>query len=490
MTQVLFAALWLWVSGIGTPGILASAPATSGPATPDMGISVASTAMPAVPAAADTLHLEDLRSIAEGADPRSRQLDLHEEAADLRIRNLHAGWYPSIALGAEASYQTDVPTVGLGGAGAGGGGGGAPGGSVDVPAPPRDRYEVVAEVEQLVHDGGRIARREAVERALLGERTAEARSALYGLREEVNAAFFTALLEQERGAQIELLLEDLEARTEFVAARVREGAALRSELAALEAEGIRARQDLAAAEADRRAALDRLEILIDREIPDDEVLAVPETPATPEARALREPPSPSEDADEAELLFADRPEWQRMEWTRLRIETEAALARVANRPRVSLFARGAYGRPGLDFFSDDFSPYATVGARLEWPALDWGSSDRRSRALEIQAEVVESERAAFSEALRRPTRSAVREIDRLEAALEGDAEVVSLREEVEETARRQLEEGVLLPSEYVEARTDLFEARLVTRIRRIQLAEARIRLRTLLGPELPPEDRP
>ncbi|MDX1566213.1 MAG: TolC family protein [Longimicrobiales bacterium] len=440
------------------PGIAASTPTTVGPS-------------------ADTLRLEDLRSIAEGADPRSTQLDLHEEAADLRIRDLRTEWYPSIAFRAEASYQTDVPTVSLDGGGTGGGGG-LTGGSFSVPTPPKDRYEVAAEVEQLVWDGGRITRREAVERALLGERTAETRSALYAIREELNAAYFTALLQQERSAQIELLLDDLEAREELVAARVREGAALRSELAALEAERVRARQELTGAETARRAALDRLEILIDREIADDEVLAVPE------------PPSLSQESDESELLFTERPEWQQMEWTRLRIESEAALAEAADRPRVSLFARGAYGRPGLDFFNDEFSPYATIGARLQWPALDWGSSDRRSRALEIQAEIVETERAAFSEALRRRARATLREIHRLEATLDSDQEVVALREEIEGTARRRLEEGVLLPSEYVEARTDLFEARLVTRTHRIQLAEARVRLRTLLGPELSPEDRP
>lgn len=437
----------------------------------------------------DTLRLEDLRSTVERTDPRSRQLELHERGTELRLRNLDAEWLPSVVFGARASYQTDVPTVNLGDVGTGG----APPPGFDVPAPPRDRYEVALELEQLVWDGGRIDRRRAVERARLAEENAGSRADLYGLREELDAAYFTALLQQERQSQIDLLLQDLDARIELVSARVREGAALRSQLSALEVERIEAEQELGLAESARRAALERLEILLGRPVPNDEVLAIPDPGPLPELPALRRIPLDTADdpgGADGESPFSGRPEWQHLDRTRDRIRTEASLADAGDRPRISLFAQGAYGRPGLDFFDDTFSPYATVGARLRWPALDWGTSERGSEALEIQSRIVETERAALEEALRRRTRSAVHDIERLESALERDERAVSLREEIERTARRQLEEGVLLPADYVETRTDLFEARLRTRTHRIQLAEARVRLRTLVGPGPAPDTQP
>lgn len=436
----------------------------------------------------DTLRLEDLRSTVRRTDPRSGQVELHERRAELRLRNLDAEWLPSVVFRAQASYQTDVPTVDLADSGAG-----VPTPGFDVPAPPRDRYEVAAELEQLVWDGGRIQRRRAVERARLAEENAGTRADLYGLREELDAAYFTALLQQERRNQIELLIQDLDARVALVSARVREGVALPSQLSTLEVERIDAEQELDSAESARRAALERLEILLGRRLTDDETLAIPDPGPLPELPTLRSnPPDFADDSGEGdgESPFSGRPEWQRLDRTRDRIRTEASLSDAADRPSISLFARGAYGRPGLDFFDDTFSPYATVGARLRWPALDWGTSERGSEALEIQSRIVETERAALEEGLRRRARSVVHDIERLESALERDERAVALREEIEGTARRQLEEGVLLPADYVETRTDLFEARLRTRTHRIQLAEARVRLRTLLGPSPAPDDQP
>lgn len=437
----------------------------------------------------DTLRLENLRAAVERADPRFQQLELHERSADLRLRNLDAEWLPSVVFRAQASHQTDVPTVNLADPATGGG---VPAG-FDVPTPPRDRYEVAAEVEQLLWDGGRIDRRRAVERARLAERDAGTRADLYGLREEINAAFFSALLQQERQAQIELLLQDLDARAALVAARVREGTALRSQLSALEVERIQAEQEMATAGSARRAALERLEILLGRRLPADEVLAVPDLEPLPELSDLRRNrvESPGDTArGTPKLSFSHRPEWEHLRRTGERIRTEASLADTGDRPRISFFAQAAYARPGLDFFNDGFSPYAVLGARLRWPALDWGISERGSETLEIQSRIVETEREALEASFRRRTRSAVHDIERLESAVERDERAVALREEIESTARRQLEEGVLLPADYAETRTNLFEARLRTRTHRIQLAEARVRLRTLLGRSLSPEDQP
>lgn len=483
MTHLRIALAWLAVAApvsasdasLGTPG---SPPATAKQTT-------------AAVQAPDTLRLEELHATVERTDPRFRQLELHERSAELRLRNLDAEWLPSVVFRARASYQTDVPTVDL--ADPSGGGGGTPAPGFDVPTPPRDRYEVAAEVEQLVWDGGRIDRKRVVERARLAERSAGTRADLYGLRAEVEAAFFTALLQQERRAQVELLLQDLDARIALVSARVQEGSALRSQLSALEVERIQAEQELDSAESAREAAMERLEILLGRPLPDDEALAIPDPGPAPELPALRRTPEdttgePTETGTGSP--FSGRPEWQHLDRTRDRIRSEASLADSGDRPRISLFAQGAYGRPGLNFFDDTFSPYAVVGARLRWPALDWGTSERGSEALEIQSRIVETEQAALEEALRRRARSVIHDIERLEAALERDERAVTFREEIEATARRQLEEGVLLPADYVETRTDLFEARLRTRTHRIQLAEARVRLRTLVGPSPAQDDAP
>lgn len=421
---------------------------------------------PAAAPAADTLRLADLHETAARLDPRSRALSLRERASATRIEGLEASWLPRLALEGSTSYQTEVPEALGGGSGAA-----VPG--LDVPAPPRDRYEAALEVDQLLWDGGRIGRRKSVERATLAERRAATGASLHELRAELDAAFFAALVQQERRAQLRLLIEDLRARRSLVAARVEAGALVPSERAAVDAEIVRARQELDAAETGRLAALHRLSALVGRPVVEGSVLAVPGPPEEADARPDSLPP------------WSERPEWRRLLEAERRLRAEAGLADAEDAPRASAFLRGAYGRPGLDFFDDAFSPYATVGVRLSWSLFDGGSSGSRGTALRLEAEAMGAEREALGEALRRRADAVRAEIGRLERALVSDDRLVALREQRRETARRRLEEGVLLPADYVERRTELFDARLRARIHRVELAEARARLLRILGRPLP-----
>jgi outer membrane protein TolC len=73
------------------------------------------------------------------------------------------------------------------------------------------------------------------------------------------------------------------------------------------------------------------------------------------------------------------------------------------------------------------------------------------------------------------------EIARLKAALADDERIVSLRTEVEREARAQYDEGAITTPDYVEARTDIVEARLTLERHRVELAQARARYLTTLG---------
>lgn len=424
---------------------------------------------------ADTLQLAELQAEAARLDPRSRALALQERASGARLEAIGAGWLPRLELEGQGSYQTEVPSVRLGSTGA------LPPG-LEIPVPPKDRYEAALEVDQLLYDGGRIARQRSIERARLAERRAATRTSLHDLRAELDAAFFTALLEQERREQLALLVAELEARRRLVSGRVDAGALVPAELAAVEAELVGAGQQLDEAETARRSALRRLGALTGREIGEASVLEVPELER---AEALADSGGAAP-ADDSLPPWASRPEWQRQKSLEERLRSEAALADAGDAPRASAFVRGAYGRPGLDFFDDEFSAYATAGVRVTWSLFDGGSSGSEAAALRLEAEAAAAERAALGEALRRRVEAIRSEVGHLRRALESDDRLVELRDERARTALRQLEEGVLLPADYVERRTELFEARLRRSTHRVRLAAARAELLRVLGRPLPP----
>jgi outer membrane protein TolC len=405
---------------------------------------------------ADSLRLGALQAAAERQDPRAVQPALLERASRLRLENLRAQRLPQLALTGQASYQSAAFTLPIE----------IPG--VAMPEPPLERFQVQAEAEGLLYDGGRLARRADLERAALAEQQAGVAVSRYALRQAVTEAFFGALLFEAQAATLALQEADLAARLALVEMRVREGAALPADAAALEAEAIRVAQAHAEAESARTAALDVLARLV-------------ADPVAGRPLAL-----PDLDVAVRRALAADstggRPELVRFRGTQARLEAEARLAEAQARPHVSLFGQAGVGRPSpFEPISDEAEAYGLVGLRLRWTPFDWGQAARTAEAARIQAESTAAEAAAFEDQLDREVRDDLADLARLERALEQDARAVALREEVLRAARRQLEEGVLLPADYADRLTDLTEARLARERHRIERARAQARLLTILG---------
>jgi outer membrane protein TolC len=176
-----------------------------------------------------------------------------------------------------------------------------------------------------------------------------------------------------------------------------------------------------------------------------------------------------------------RPEFERLRRSRLRLDREVEATSVENRPRVFAFGQAGVGLPGLDQFRRSSDAFWQAGLRLEWRPWTWRSAGRRAAALRLEQEVVLSEEAALGRRLARAVATDLEDIGRLKAALLDDERIVALRVEVERQARAQFDEGAITTPDYVEARSDVLEARLELERHRVELAQARSRYLTTLG---------
>ena len=193
--------------------------------------------------AQDTLGVERLQDAALKNDPRAAQRTLLRQATDLRLAVIAADRLPQFELNGQGTHQSDVtrPTFGVPG--------------ITVPDFPKDRWQTTLDVEQRLYDGGEIARRRELEEARHAESQAALNVSLYQLRSEVNSAFFSAFLLEQRSAEYEALVTDLDARLAAVRARVEAGTALSRDAAEIEAERVRAGLQRDEARASRRASL-------------------------------------------------------------------------------------------------------------------------------------------------------------------------------------------------------------------------------------------
>jgi outer membrane protein TolC len=417
---------------------------------------------PAQPVAAtrDTLRLGELQAEAVRRDPRARQLGLLAAQDELRRRDLDAERLPSLALHALGQYQSDVVTLPFQ----------LPGGAA-APTPPHDSYDASLAARQPLYDPTRGPRRE-VDRARLAESQARVRASLFTLRQSVNEAYFTALLIESQRAEVETGIADLEAQLGTARQRERQGAALPSEVATLRAELLRRRQSVADLTASRAAALAVLGQLVGREVAVTDALALPDLRAEVAAArgALGE--------------LRSRPEYEQFARSRELLGRQQAAVAAADRPRLSAFGRTGYGRPGLNPLAADFDAYWLAGVQVEWSPWRWGASERERETLALQAQIVATEEAAFTESVRRGVAADLAAIDRLEGTLAADDEIIALRQEVLRETRLRFGEGVITSAEYVDRETDLLAARLARASHRVELARARARFLTLVGIEV------
>jgi outer membrane protein TolC len=418
--------------------------------------------------AQDTLRLAELQAAAVRSDPRAGQFDLHRSAAELRLGVLGSERLPQFSLNGWGSHQSDVtrPTFDIPGTG--------------FPDLPKDRWESTLDVQQLLYDGGNISRRRALERARLAESQASVSTDLYALRSDVNDAFFAAFLLQQRTAEFDALITDLDARLAAVRARVEAGTALRRDAAEVEAERIRALSQRDEARASRRVALSTLADLTGQPVDTTVVLLLPGE--APETARVGTP------AGIAGLRL--RPEFERFKQARLRLEREAELAKAENLPRVSAFGQAGVGLPGLDQFRTSSDAFWRAGIRVDWQPWTWGSAGRTAEALRLEQRILERDEMAFARALARRVIADREEIQRLTVALVQDRQILELRSAIERQARLQHDEGSITTADYVDTRTDVLEARLGLQRHRVELAQARERYLTTLGLVPPGADTP
>jgi outer membrane protein TolC len=176
-----------------------------------------------------------------------------------------------------------------------------------------------------------------------------------------------------------------------------------------------------------------------------------------------------------------RPEFDQFRQSRARLDREIRFTSVENRPRVFAFGQAGVGLPGLDQFRRSSDAFYQAGVRVEWRPWTWNSAGRTAAAYRLQQDILATEERALGRRLARAVVTDLEEIRRLKAALADDKRVVALRIDIERQARAQYDEGAITTPEYVEARTDVLEARLELERHRVELAQARSRYLTTLG---------
>src|SRR5690606_23739457 len=271
---------------------------------------------------------------------------------------------PSVNFNAQATWQSDVPHVPI-----------APPGS-DIPMPNKDQYRATLDVNQLLYDGGTIRSSIDVEDLSAQAEQQQVDVAIHQVKRRVNQAYFTVLLLQETDKLFALSERNLLTQLREVRSAIRNGTAIPSAADVLQAGILQTRQQRFENRADRAAALQTLGDLIGIKIDTGTVLQRPVL-----------------DISVDDVL--SRPELNLYNLQQQYVDASSRILGTTNTPKVSLFAQGGYGNPGLNVLDNTFQPFFMGGIRLSWTILDWNMTKGQRQALLIRKDLIDAERDAF-----------------------------------------------------------------------------------------------
>ena len=396
----------------------------------------------------DKLTIEESYRLATENYPLTKQRELIARSEEYSVSNAAKGILPVITINGQDSYQSDVTNI-----------------PIEIPEAieqiSKHQYKVYGEVAANLYDGGVIRNQKESHRAAAKIDEQKLNVELYKLKDRINQLFFGVLLLDAQMDQNELLKSDIKRGIERTKASIANGVALKSSADVLHAEYLRADQKTIELQASRRAYIDMLGLMIGEPLDD--------------STRLEKPLSLTLNSE------INRPELRLYDYQRDAIDVQAKTLATRNRPKLSLFFQGGYGRPALDMLNNQPDAYYITGVRLNWTISGFYTYKKEKALLRINQTNLDLQKQTFLYNTKLSLKNHNGEVNKLQNVLASDDEIIRLREKIKSTASAQLENGVINSSDYLREVTAEDQARQNKILHEIQLLLAQYNLQTTTG---------
>ncbi len=400
--------------------------------------------------AQENLSLEKCYALAEVNYPKSKQSDLVKEQSDLNTEIIKTKKYPKIDFDAQATYQSDVihfPTENPG---------------LLIELPNKDQYKATLTLNQLIYGGGTIDAAIAEENAKSITQLQKVNVELYQLKPRINQIYFSLLLTQEKKEILLAKQKQVEEKLKEIKAGIKYGAVLPTSDAILEAELLKLQQQLTDIESTKQNLIQTLEKYIGSPVLDTSSFTYPENTI-----------------DLSKSL--NRPEMELFNLQKTQIDNTSSMLQKNRLPKVYGFAQGGYGNPGLNMLDNSFQAFYYVGLKLNWNVFDWNKTKKQTQALELNKQIIESEKEEFKLQTNIQLEQQAIEVAKYNEFINSDQTIIHLQKHILKTAESQLKNGVITSSDYMDQLTDLYEAEINLKTHQIQLLLAQANYTVIQG---------
>jgi outer membrane protein TolC len=255
---------------------------------------------------------------------------------------------------------------------------------------------------------------------------------LYALNDRINNLFFGIMLIKEQLKVNQILQQELASNYQRMEAYLKNGLIQQADLDAVKVEQINAAQQ----ETDLKSVLKSY----------CQMLSVFTGINVNEKTELEKPLLPVVN----ENIENKRPELSLLESQKNLLESQKKTILAGNLPKIGLFIQGGYGRPGFDFFKNDFTSFYIGGVRLSWNIAGFYSQKNELKKIETGQKNVDIMKETFLFNTNLLTKQQMNEIDKLRVTLKNDEEIIRLRNNIKKATESKFQmEQLLQPIFYV-----------------------------------------
>lgn len=399
--------------------------------------------------AQENITIEECYTLAREIYPLTQQRGLIEQSEAYSLENASKGYLPNLTLHAQATIQSDVPSIPFD----------LPG--IEAPLVPKSQYKVYGELNQVIYDGGAIKLNKEFTSTESLTRQQQLEVDLYTLKERINQLYFGILLIEEQEAQLTLRQLDLELGLGKVQAAIDAGIALKSNRNVLKVELLKVNQQHIEFQATRLAFIDMLSQMIGKPL---------------NANTSFTKPTQVDIYNEI-----NRPELQLFDLQTQSLNLRNDQLETANRPKVQLFLQGGLGRPGLNIFDAQIKGYFIGGVGLSWPLVGYYTNNNTRSMITLEQEQISLKRQTFLYNTNLQLTRNNAEINKLNQLLSSDDEIVDLLSSIKNTALTQMENGVITANDYLVEVNKEDQARQSKILHEMQLLMAQYASKTTSG---------
>ena len=374
--------------------------------------------------------------------PVIKRYDLIERSKQYNLSNAAKGYLPQLQINAKATYQSDVVTLPVQ----------IPG--ITTPSLPKDQYQAVIDLNQVIWDGGAIHSQKQVIQANSEIESRQLEVEMYALEDRVNQMYFGILLFDNRLEQNRIFREELERNYKTVSDYLKNGIANQADLDAVRVEQLNAEQTKIQLQSTREAYLAMLSIMIGETIDSNTAFAKPVAGLSDLSPAVNRP----------ELLLFDA--------QKELFDSQKAVIKSSYMPKLGLFIQGGIGRPGLNMLSDAWDPFYIGGIRLSWNFSSLYTKSNDLQKIEINKNTVETQRELFLYNIRLTENRQNADIKRIGDLLKQDDEIILLRENIRKSMEAKVANGTGTVTDLMREMTQEDLARQTKAAREIDLLTA------------------